>query len=48
MTVNIPNDEFKEKWHVADRGEEIYTNGTLKGFIQYEDDNYTVIKLTKD
>jgi preprotein translocase subunit YajC len=45
--VNVPIDEFKEKWYLKDYGEEIYTNGSLQGTINYEDDNFIVIKLTK-
>lgn len=47
MTINIEIDEFKEKWSVADKGEDVYTNGSLYGIIQYEDDNYVVVKLVK-
>ena len=45
MTVNIPINEFEEKWYLADRGEDVYTNGKLYGKIQYEDERYIVIKL---
>jgi len=47
MTVNITIKEFKEKWYVANRGEDLYTNGILTGKIIYEDDHYIVIKLEK-
>jgi len=48
MTVNVSKEEFEERWYVADKGEDVYTDGHLKGTIQYEDDNYFVIKLIKD
>ena len=47
MTLNVSLQEFKEKWSVAKEGENVYTNGSLRGIIQYEDDNYIVIKLEK-
>jgi hypothetical protein len=45
--INVPVDEFKAKWYVKDYGEDVYTNGSLNGTIQYEDDTYVVLKLTK-
>ncbi len=45
MKINIEVDLFKEKWHLADRGEDVYTDGKLKGIIFYEDDSYIVIEL---
>ena len=47
MTVNVPIEEFKIKWKVADRGENLYTKGSLTGKIVYEDDTYIVIELIK-
>jgi len=47
MKLNVPLAEFKEKWYCAERGEEVYTNGTLKGTIVWEDDVFMVIKLIK-
>jgi len=44
--INVPIDEFKEKWYIADYGEETYTDGVNYGIIMYEDNNYVVIKLT--
>jgi len=45
MIINVTHNEFKEKWYVAYYGKDTYTNGSLKGIINYEDDNYVVIKL---
>lgn len=45
--INVPINEFKEKWKPAYKGEDLYTNGTFHGKIQYEDDTYIVIKLEK-
>ena len=48
MTLDVPKDEFETRWTRIETGDEnieLYTNGILKGTIQYEDDNYIVIKL---
>ena len=41
--INIPIEEFKEKWYKID--EDLYTNGYLTGIIIVETDEYIIIKL---
>ena len=48
MTLEVPEDELETRWtriETDDENIELYTNGTLRGIIQYEDDNYIVIKF---
>jgi len=45
MKINVDIELFKEKWYLADRGEDVFTDGNLKGKIFYEDDHYVVIEL---
>ena len=45
--LNVSIKEFKDKWYIAYKGEDTYTNGKLSGKIAYEDNEYVVIKLEK-
>lgn len=47
MTLEVPVKEFLEKWELikSNSNEEIYSCGTLKGTIKYEDDAYFIIDL---
>lgn len=45
--INVSVEEFQNKWYLADKGEELYTNGSFQGEIVYEDERYFVIKLLK-
>jgi hypothetical protein len=47
MKLNIIIEEFLEKWYLKNDDDETYTNGTLEGFIFYENSEYIVVQLNK-
>lgn len=42
--LNIVLDDFKRNWYVSYNGN-FYTNGSLKGKIHFESQEYIVLKL---
>jgi len=43
--INVSLEDFTRKWYLIK--EDLYTNGTIKGIIVYEDDEYIVIKIKR-
>lgn len=47
MTINVAKKEFHNKWCISGNVNDTttYTDGVLYGTIQYENDDYIVVKL---
>ena len=45
LKLQVDAKEFKNSWRVADKGDEVYTNGNVEGTIIYEDSDFYVISV---
>jgi len=43
--INVSVEDFTRKWYLLE--EDLYTNGTIKGVIVYENKEYVVIKIKR-